>query len=374
MTKERSYEVDIIRMAALIGICVVNLPFMALPDGGLIISHQGWDLVVSFFIACFFELKFFLLFSFIFGWGMAIQNKSAQSRGESFSRRYFGRMIGLALMGMAHAIWVFSGDILLLYAILGALLWTLRGHSPTALIKIALWMLPISICSLTTLALMVEVGDDVLWLSDSVVGASPQLGGDFSEATQRRLLDWPKTFAFILTVQGPMAFGAFAMGLAAEKSDFFKPNSLGFNALQKKLPVLAITASVLNLLYGLSASERFSQAYEILALLGFVLVPIGASALSALYLYLLIQLSRRLQIPHLLVLSGRNSLSTYVLQGIFGGFVFGAYGFGWFNKIEPATLLPLSLLIALLSMLCVGVIAKFFGRGPLEPVLRWFSG
>ena len=36
MAKNRSTEVDIIRMAALIGICVVNVPFMALPDGGLL--------------------------------------------------------------------------------------------------------------------------------------------------------------------------------------------------------------------------------------------------------------------------------------------------------------------------------------------------
>ena len=374
MTNARSYEVDIIRMAALVGICIVNTPFMALPDGGLTSSFAGWNLATKFFVACFFELKFFLLFSFIFGWGMAIQNRSAQTTGQSFIRRYFGRMMGLALMGIAHAIWVFNGDILLLYALLGSLLWFLKDHPPAALIKVALWMLPLSICSLAILGLMAETSDDLLSLSDTVSPASPHLGGDFSQATQSRLLDWPKTFSFILLVQGPLAFGAFATGLAAAKSDFFTIDSQSFNALRQKLPTLVIVALVSNLLYAAATLELWSKTYEILALIGFVLIPVGATALSALYLYLFMQLSRRLKIPQLLVLAGRNSLSTYVLQGVFGGFVFGAYGLGWFNSIGPAGLLPLSVLIALSAMLAVGAMAKIFGRGPLEPILRWFSG
>ena len=67
----RSNEVDIIRMAALIGICVVNVPFMALPVESVFIPPDSfYDKSAAFLVECFLQLKFFILFSFIFGWGI----------------------------------------------------------------------------------------------------------------------------------------------------------------------------------------------------------------------------------------------------------------------------------------------------------------
>lgn len=122
-TVGRSNEVDIIKMAAPIGICVVNVPFMALPAESVFMPPEGfYNRCAAFIVESFLQLKFLLLFSFIFGWGMAIQSKSAASKGQSFAKRYFRRMAGLAFLGVSHAILVFSADILLLYALLGMLL------------------------------------------------------------------------------------------------------------------------------------------------------------------------------------------------------------------------------------------------------------
>jgi len=81
-----------------------------------------------------------------------------------------------------------------------------------------------------------------------------------------------------------------------------------------------------------------------------------------------------MKIPHLLVLAGQNSLSSYVAQGVLAGFVFGAYGLGLFDSLGHAALIPVSLIIALIAMALVGACAKIFGRGPLEPFLRKMSG
>ena len=277
-------------------------------------------------------------------------------------------------MGVAHAIWVFNGDILLLYALLGCLLWLFRDYSSRALIKIALWMLPLSIVCLFILGLLLESSGDFLESSDKVSSVGPSLGGTFLEATQKRLTGWPETFVFLVLTQGSMTFAAFLAGLAAAKSDFFAPNSDSFGQLQQKLPWLLAMGLVLNFLYAATLLELFPESYEILAILGFLLIPLGAPALSALYLYLFIQLARRLQIIYILVLAGRNSLSTYILQGVLAGFIFGAYGLGLYDSVGYAGLLLLSLLIALSAMVLVGIYAKIFGRGPLEPILRWFSG
>lgn len=373
-TVRRSNEVDIIRMAALIGICVVNVPFMALPVESVFIPPDGvYDKSVGFLVESFLQLKFFLLFSFIFGWGMAIQYKSAESKGQLFARRYFRRMIGLAILGVAHAILVFSGDILLLYALLGTLLWLIKDFSPRRLMAFAAWMLPLSMIFLTVLALLIDAIMADQSISFAALGGA-QLGGVFLEATQARFTDWPITFGFLVLLQGPLALGAFAVGLAAAKTDFFSENSAGFNLLQQRLPLLIIITLPLNILYAAVVGGIVPETYEILSLLGFVLIAIGAPALSLIYLYIFIRLSRMIKMPNLLVLAGQNSLSSYVAQGVLAGFVFGAYGLGLFHSLGHAALLPVSLIIAFTAMVFVGAWAKLFGRGPLEPILRQISG
>ena len=369
--KTRNNDVDIIRMVALVGICVVNVPYMALPEAVVMAPSKAefWDWAWSFFLMSFAGLKFFLLFSFIFGWGMAIQQKSAAAKNQNFARRYFGRMTGLAVLGVAHAILVFNGDILLLYALLGCFLWMIKDHSPRALMKIAGWMVPVSMCCLILMGGLFWFYEDTA----STLLEAAGYGGHYLEATQQRFLNWPEIFIFLLFMQGPLVFGAFAAGLAAAKSDFFCADSYGFNFLAEKWPLLVAIALPLNLLFAAAILDMFAESYEILTLLGFILIPIAAPALSVVYLYCLVRFARTVQLPTLLVLAGRNSLSTYVLQGILGGMVFGAYGFGLFNSIGHAGLVPLSLVIAFSAMLCVGVYASIFGHGPLEPVLRRFS-
>lgn len=71
---DRNSTVDTLRTAALIGICVVNLPFMGLPQGAVLSAPDGlWNQAAALFTGIFFEAKFFMLFSFLFGWGIEIQ-------------------------------------------------------------------------------------------------------------------------------------------------------------------------------------------------------------------------------------------------------------------------------------------------------------
>lgn len=371
--QQRTDEVDIIRMAALIGICVVNVPFMALPLETLLSTPAHWyDGAAVFFVESFFQLKFFLLFSFVFGWGVAIQARSAEKKGKSFAQQYLRRMGGLMLLGAAHAILVFSGDILLLYAVLGLLLWQVRTRSPAQLVRIAISMLPLSMICLALLGIVLEVimsGESQL-LANQGAG----LGGGFVEATQTRLRDWPTTFAFLLLLQGPLAFGAFVLGLAAAKADFFSPGSRGLQWLEKHLRLLLIMAIPLNIFYAAAVGGVLEDARDMVVLLGFVLIALGAPALSAVYLYLLIRLCRARRMPGWMVRAGRNSLSVYVGQGLLAGFVFGAYGLGFFGELGFAVLLPVAVLIALVNMMLVALYASRFGRGPLEPLLRWLTG
>ncbi|MFN3882587.1 MAG: DUF418 domain-containing protein [Nitrincola lacisaponensis] len=373
MDGQRNLEVDVIRMVALMGICIVNVPFMALPvEAVFMVPDNAPDMLGAFIVEGLFQLKFFLLFSFIFGWGMAIQARTAEHSGQVFSERYFRRLVGLALIGVVHAVLVFSGDILLLYALLGVLLWLLRERSPRFLIYFAFSMIPVSLACLSVLAVVI----DELLKSDMInMGLDGHhLAGSFGQATQGRLHEWPVTFLFLLFLQGPLALGAFSCGLAAAKTDFFVSGNDGFLALRSSLPLLLAIALPCNLLYAMTMSGVIPSSSEWLSFVGFIAIGLGAPALSATYLYLIIIASRRFSFPSLLLMAGRNSLSTYILQGVICGFVFSGYGLGLFNQYGLLALLPVSALIGILSILLVSGYVRLLGRGPLELVLRKISG
>lgn len=117
-SKDRIIELDVIRGIALIGIFLVNISFFMrqanvydkLPSDNLI------DILVA--------NKFYAIFSLLFGAGTAIFLKRVEEKKQSYFI-YVRRMIVLAFIGILHAsIW--SGDVLVIYAITGLVLLALH--------------------------------------------------------------------------------------------------------------------------------------------------------------------------------------------------------------------------------------------------------
>jgi uncharacterized protein len=361
---QRNTEVDAVRFAALVGICVVNVPFMGLPLPDFLAQPAALiDRVAQVGVSALFIGKFFLLFSFIFGWGLFVQEQAASRAAATFGPRYARRLAGLAMIGIAHALLVFTGDILVLYAILGALLWPMRRLSPRALMAVALALVPVGAGALTLLSL--ALGGPMPELD---VGAG--LGGSFAEATATRVAEWPSTFVFVVLFNGPLALAAFAAGLAAAKTGFFEPGNRHFERLAGALPWLIAIGITLNLLYALSFGGYLFPRGSVPYLLVSGSLAVGAPCLSAAYLICIVRLVRRFEPAPSWLAAGRNSLTTYVTQGVLAGFAFGAYGLGLFGELGNAALLLLALAIAGLTLL---VSAAAYGpsrRGPLEWLLR----
>jgi uncharacterized protein len=188
------------------------------------------DRVAVLLVEGLFQAKFFLLFSFIFGWGMEIQTLSAQRVGASFARRFSRRLMMLALFGALHAVLVFNGDILVLYALLGLAAWMLKETSIRNLMIIAAGLIPVAILCLALLAIL---------LADfPLPTAGPTLGGNYAETVLARWRDWSETFVFLLLFQGHLALAAFLVGMAAARSGFFEPGNPGAVKLKSRVPML----------------------------------------------------------------------------------------------------------------------------------------
>lgn len=68
--------------------------------------------------------KFYAIFSLLFGVGSAIFLRRAKEKGKPY-RYYIRRMIGLALIGLLHAM-IWGGDVLVPYALVGLVLLALH--------------------------------------------------------------------------------------------------------------------------------------------------------------------------------------------------------------------------------------------------------
>src|SRR5262245_52656701 len=116
----RLRAVDAARGFALLGIFLVNIrsfsePFPLTMDP----SPRERDplaLVCHYAVNGLCEGKFYVLFSLLFGVGLVLQMRNVRDRGGSFFAVYLLRLATLAVFGLVHALLLWYGDILLLYA------------------------------------------------------------------------------------------------------------------------------------------------------------------------------------------------------------------------------------------------------------------
>jgi uncharacterized protein len=129
---ERIVFIDVLRGMALFGILAANMraffaPLDAYGTIGVLFPSRA-DVLAQIFVDAFIQGKFITIFSFLFGLGFAIQMSRAEARGARFMGFYPRRLLALALFGLIHGILIWAGDILLTYAVSGAILLLFRNR------------------------------------------------------------------------------------------------------------------------------------------------------------------------------------------------------------------------------------------------------
>ena len=145
---ERIEILDVLRGLAVCGILVGNVQWFS--GYGLMppaIARQSpfADQVTHFLVHFFVEGKFYSIFSFLFGFGFALQIARAEERGDSRASLFKRRLFWLLVIGLLHAYLLWSGDILSIYAVMGFVLILFRRKTNGALLKWAFVLLAIPI-------------------------------------------------------------------------------------------------------------------------------------------------------------------------------------------------------------------------------------
>lgn len=145
---ERIASLDFLRGVAILGILVMNIYAFAMPFAAYFNPYrmggdEAWNIGTWVFTHIFFDQKFMTIFAMLFGAGIVLMMERAEARGVRFGPIFFRRQSVLLLIGLAHLVFIWLGDILSYYALISMAMFFFRHWSPRRLIIVACVMLPI---------------------------------------------------------------------------------------------------------------------------------------------------------------------------------------------------------------------------------------
>lgn len=365
----RSVALDALRGFALFGIILVNAPFFsqslwAEPAiGGLA------DLLALWFTHAFATGKFFLIFSFLFGFGFASMLARAEADGLSPRGRILRRLLGLFAFGALHAVFLFFGDILMLYALLGLPLWLCQAWPVRRLLTLSGVLMAVAILCQT--AALLAAMDPARSAPPPLAGAG-YLGG-FLDGAAQRVAELPDALAFGLLFNGPAAMAMFLAGLALSRMRAMPPDpaplrrparvALAIGGIGSgTLMALALTAD--------AGSQGGAAAWVVTAALC-ALAPVLSFGMAATVLDLA-QRYRESHVVRLLATAGSATLTGYILHSVLLGAVFNGWGLGLYGTLGPAASLGIGVLVFLAVVIAIGLWKRHFRYGPEEWLLRSF--
>ena len=121
----RIATLDAVRGFAVMGILAMNIVDFAMPSYAYVDPHfyggatgaNWWTWAVAFVL---FDGKMRGLFTMLFGASTVLIAERAEAAGNSAAKVHYTRMAALFAIGMVHAYLIWWGDILVLYAVVGA--------------------------------------------------------------------------------------------------------------------------------------------------------------------------------------------------------------------------------------------------------------
>ena len=386
-THGRIDTLDSLRGLALLGILAVNLTYFAHSIYAETVLVETGNVVASWLVAFFGQVKAFVLFAFLFGYGLAVQIERAAARGEALGPRYARRLVGIFAFGIVHAVFLFSGDVLTLYAALGVVLWAVRRWSPHRLVVLAAVSLAVASVGFGALGAFlgsgpIGGGDEAAQL---VVQADAAFAGSFLDAAAQRLRDLPSVLPFLVLYNGPVSLAMFALGLAAGKVRLFSDTERYRATLLRALPWALVVGVAGNVAYATASALPPAMVAQVwggplpwwAGALSMAVVTVAGPALAFAYVVGVVEAERAGRLEWALRplrAAGRMSLTNYLGESLLAGFVF----FGWGLSVGHLGLLECLLLTPVLF----GVLVVFsrawlqrFRSGPLEWALRsWTYG
>ncbi|SFK81066.1 DUF418 domain-containing protein [Lysobacter sp. cf310] len=387
-TSERILTLDALRGIALLGVLLMNVESFTgslLDVGTGIAPDQPWrDRLADGFVYIFVQGKFWTLFALLFGMGFASMSERARAAGADFLPLYLRRSLGLLAVGLIHALLIWSGDILVCYALTAFALLILRNAPQGALWPIGgtLNLMLVAMLLLSSLAIAL-VGQEAADMGDFAVDQSLRAReiaayaqGSYAQASAFRWHYFVETTLPSYWMFVPMALGLFAIGAWFVRSGaivapvryrrFYAALRWGAGPLGLAITLVGLAVDAEPVLTGktLGASDMFATTLQTLA----------APLMSLGYLAWIVRaLERGARWPLAFAPAGRMALTLYLMQSVLGTWVFYGYGLGLWGEVSRVSqVLGACVLFGLQLAFARGWFARF-RYGPVEWLWRWFT-
>ena len=348
------------------GILAMNIVAFAMPPQAYLNplaygTESAADLASWAFSFVFVDGKMRGLFSFLFGASMLLVIQLAEANGESPQSVTFRRQLWLLLFGMIHYYFIWFGDILIGYALIGMAAWLFRKLEPRALI---VWGI-----ALVTVQLMVMAGSAAYAhsLSAAIAGgnASPEILKEWEglsrdvaipSAAQLReemalyLGSWWGIAEYQLTEKATMPlfftflFGSETLaymlfGMAALKSGFLTGS--WEDARYHRVTLIALAVAIPA--YAALAALLFADNFSVPGIFTFsfaATVPFRPLVIIAYAALIILATRRGGGLVARIAATGRAAFSNYLGTSILMTGLFYGWGLGWFGSLSRVELWP----------------------------------
>jgi len=371
----RVHDVDALRGFALLGIFVVNITFMASGyPGNLVVDPQftsRLDEVVRGVSSVFVDMKFYVLFSFLFGYSFTLQMESAAAAGAAFEPRMLRRIAGLFLLGVLHIVFLYGGDVLTTYAVAGLVLFWMRGCADRTALRVAAALYGVVLVGLVSSGLFLDASA-VLPSAEQARAAAEQstaamLGG-WGEIIGRHLDGLWLLILQALTLQGPTALAMFLLGLVAGRRKVLA-RVRGDEPILRRVQWIGFPVGVAG---GLAYTFGGGNGHTVAVAVSVATAPLLAAAYVATLLRLM-HSPRTAWIRSALAPAGRIALTNYLGQSAIGLILFTGVGFGLAGRLSPLETMTLAAVIFAVQLWVSALWLRWYRYGPAEWLLRWVT-
>lgn len=366
----RLIQLDIIRGAAILGIVLMNVYAFAYPPdySHSLIWREGsislTDTVLYNLQTLFITGRFLTLFNLLFGVSLLLVQRKY---GQHYLQH---RLYWLAFFGLLHGVLLWSGDILLWYALTGLIV-VQRGY--LQLSSAELWRKAIVFFAIGLIFPLVYLlthwltqAGPYLPLDAEHLAAQQQLwtGAYLAQVADNLLYNVDMLLAYALSLFW-LSAALMMFGMALYKAEWF---TYGYSSTKTwSLFLLGLTISFITVLldhntgygYDLNTALPWQDIVSLLMALAF------ASAL--------IHWRNCIGLQRWLVPCGRMAFTLYISQTIAMVLLFRVIKPEWFASLERLPLLGIALLLIGLQLLCCRWYLHHFSQGPLEWLWRKLS-
>jgi len=362
------------RGLSLFGILLANLLIFQYgifgKDSISVFSLSSVDTGAYQFLKIFIEGSFMPIFAFLFGYSMIKMAERIESNGAKVKRHFVRRFILLAAIGLLHSSFLWEGDILFLYGLMGFfLLLFLNRKKKTLLIwGIILFVLT----SALTYGQLEEPAEDLQRMATYITNTNDvYANGTYTEIMEHRINEDPLNMSGLLVALmllfAPLATAPlFLLGMYAAKANHFSNPTSEHNRYKIGMAILLAMGLLLKIIGTLTLENDWT----------YVLLSIGGPLLALGYIYAFAYVYTCFSESMMMRAFenvGKLSLTNYLLQTVICTSIFYGYGLGQFGKLGVLNSIVLGL--AIFSVQCVFShwYLKYFRRGPLEFTLRMWT-